>query len=110
MLCHSVRSCHSPLLSLKRSLVARLNLATAVPLGVNLTSGSLPRFPRRMTLLTLFMRSVPSFFRLALRLGLSNRGIRLSPIIRLGFLPLYAAPDDLSKQNSDPGPINLVEH
>src|SRR5205807_7405790 len=54
MLCHSVRSCHSPPLSLKRSLVARLNLATAVPLGVYLTSGSLPRLPTRITLLTLF--------------------------------------------------------
>src|SRR5436309_9203591 len=54
MLCHSVRSCHSPALSLKRSLVAMLNLATAVPLGVYLTSGSFPRFPTRITLLTLF--------------------------------------------------------
>src|SRR5215472_14057755 len=54
MLCHSVRSCHSPDLSLYRSLVARLNLATGTPLGVYLTSGSLPRFPTRITLLTLF--------------------------------------------------------
>src|SRR5882724_4812256 len=54
MLCHSVRSCHSPALSLKRSLVAMLNFATGTPLGVYLTSGSLPRFPTRMTLLTLF--------------------------------------------------------
>src|SRR5215472_8802402 len=54
MLCHSVRSCHSPALSLYRSLVARLNLATGTPLGVNLTSGSLPRFPTRITLFTLF--------------------------------------------------------
>src|SRR5207302_3335589 len=55
MLCHSVRSCHSPALSLNRSLVAMLNLATGVPLGVYLTSGSLPRFPTRITLLTLFI-------------------------------------------------------
>src|SRR5215472_3847983 len=54
MLCHSVRSCHSPALSLYRSLVARLNLATGTPLGVYLTSGSLPRFPTRITLFTLF--------------------------------------------------------
>src|ERR1700704_7058072 len=53
-LCHSVRSCHSPLLSLKRSLVASVILATGVPLGVYLTSGSLPRLPMRITLLTLF--------------------------------------------------------
>src|SRR5882724_10084818 len=54
MLCHSARSCHSPALSLKRSLVARLNFATGTPLGVYLTSGSLPRFPTRITLFTLF--------------------------------------------------------
>src|SRR6185312_14203144 len=54
ILCHSVRSCHSPPLSLYRSLVARLNLATGTPLGVNLTSGSFPRFPTRITLFTLF--------------------------------------------------------
>src|SRR5207245_5498965 len=54
MLCHSVRSFHSPLcLSLKLSLVAMLNLATAVPCGVYFNSGSLPRVPIRMTLLTL---------------------------------------------------------
>src|SRR5215470_12881953 len=57
-LCHSVRSCHSPDLSLKRSLVAMVILATGVPCGVYLTSGSLPRFPIRMTLLTLFMTSI----------------------------------------------------
>ena len=34
MLCHSVCSCFSPVLSLKLSSVARLNLATGVPLGV----------------------------------------------------------------------------
>src|SRR6266851_381957 len=54
MLCHSVRSCQLPSLSLKRSLVARVNLATGVPCGVYFTSGSLPRLPTRMTLLTLF--------------------------------------------------------
>src|SRR5438105_12194844 len=54
MLCHSVRSCHWPSLSLKRSFVAIENFATAMPLGVYFTSGSLPRLPMRITLLTLF--------------------------------------------------------
>src|ERR1700742_1873346 len=53
-LCHSVRSCHSPALSLNRSEVARVRFATGRPLGKNLTSGALPTLPRRMTLLTLF--------------------------------------------------------
>src|SRR5580765_3012925 len=53
MLCHSVRSCHSSLRSLYFSFVARLNLATGVPLGVYFTSGSLPTFPTRITLFTL---------------------------------------------------------
>src|SRR5437763_13640329 len=57
-LCHSVRSCHSPPLSLKRSFVARVSFATAAPLGVYFTSGSFPKFPRRITLLTLFMISL----------------------------------------------------
>src|ERR1700732_4344803 len=62
MLCHSVRSCHWPSLSLKRSLVASVNLATGMPPWVYFTSGSLPRFPIRMTLLTLFpaMSAAPS--------------------------------------------------
>src|SRR5580704_14310883 len=62
MLCHSVRSCQLPSLSLKRSLVASENLATGMPPGVYFTSGSLPRFPIRMTLLTLFpaMSAAPS--------------------------------------------------
>src|ERR1700693_5981194 len=60
-LCHSVRSCHSPPLSLNRSLVARVSFATGVPLGVYFTSGSLPRFPIRITLLTLLgMSAAPS--------------------------------------------------
>src|SRR6476469_7405491 len=53
MLCHSVRSCHSSLRSLYFSLVARLILATGVPLGEYFTSGSLPTFPTRITLFTL---------------------------------------------------------
>src|SRR5258708_38025259 len=54
MLCHSVRSCHSSFRSLNLSLVARLKVATGVPLCEYLTSGSLPTFPTRMTLFTLF--------------------------------------------------------
>src|SRR5436853_6801429 len=62
MLCHSVRSFPSPLcLSLKLSLVAMLNLVTAVPCGVYLSSGSLPSVPIRMTLLTLFAMVGGSF-------------------------------------------------
>src|ERR1700675_1929877 len=59
-LCHSVRSCHWPSLPLKRSFVANVIFATGVPCGVNFTSGSLPRFPIRMTLFTLFMVLAPS--------------------------------------------------
>lgn len=40
-LCHSVRSCHSPELSLNFSVVARLNLAKATPLGALLHLGVL---------------------------------------------------------------------
>src|SRR6185437_10672362 len=61
MLCHSVRSCHSSLRSLNRSLVARLSLATGVPLGVYFTSGSCPTLPTSITLFTLFgMRAPPN--------------------------------------------------
>ena len=59
MLCHSVLSCHSPLLFLKRSLVARLNFPTGIPLGVYLTSGSAPTFPTRITLFMLFGMFAP---------------------------------------------------
>src|SRR4051794_3897687 len=52
MLCHSVRSCLSPFLSVKRSSVASENFATLVPLGIERISGSLPRRPTRMTLFT----------------------------------------------------------
>src|SRR5208282_1626466 len=53
-LCHSVLSCHWPSLPLNLEFVARVIFATGVPCGVNLTSGSLPRCPIRMTLFTLF--------------------------------------------------------
>src|SRR5260370_4718874 len=54
MLWQSVTSFHSPdWASLVRRHVARENLDTEIPLGVNLVSASLPRFPSRMTLLTL---------------------------------------------------------
>src|SRR5580704_4719683 len=53
-LCQSVMSFHSPLCwSLVRRAVASENLETEMPLGVNLVSASLPRFPSRRTLLTL---------------------------------------------------------
>src|SRR5215469_11617366 len=55
MLCHSLRSWNLPLLSLHRSLVARLNLPTGIPLAVYLTSGSFPTKPTRMTLFTFFI-------------------------------------------------------
>src|SRR6267142_1618199 len=51
--CHSVRSCFWPALSVQASLVATVKFATACPLGVYRTSGSRPRLPTRMTLLTL---------------------------------------------------------
>src|SRR5690606_29112590 len=51
--CHSVRSCICPLcLSFQLSDVARVTLVTAPPLGIKRVSGSLPRLPIRMTLLT----------------------------------------------------------
>src|SRR4029079_17757511 len=49
--CHSVRSC-LPLLVIHTSLVARGNRQHALPLGVNRTSGFLPRLPTRNTLFT----------------------------------------------------------
>src|SRR3989441_7010534 len=50
--CHSVRSCFWPDLSVHASFVATVKFATACPLGVYRTSGSRPRLPTRMTLLT----------------------------------------------------------
>src|SRR3974377_118963 len=52
MLCHSVRSCQLPSLSLARAVVASEKVAMVMPLGVDFTSGSLPRLPIRVTLLT----------------------------------------------------------
>src|SRR5882672_10387307 len=60
MLCHSVSSCLLPVLSRQRRLVARVKLATGCPDGVDRTSGSRPRLPIRMTLLT--MRRFSSAF------------------------------------------------
>src|SRR5262249_47313151 len=50
--CHSVRSCFWPLLSVQDSLVAMRKFATAWPPGVNRTSGSAPRLPIKIALLT----------------------------------------------------------
>src|SRR5271154_3661021 len=52
ILCHSVRFWRSPLRSLKVSSVATEKLATAWPPEVKRVSGSRPRRPTRMTLLT----------------------------------------------------------
>src|SRR5215470_3870229 len=57
MSCHSVRSCRAPELSFHVVVVATENRASDVPCGVVRISGSLPRFPIRMTLLTLAMCS-----------------------------------------------------
>src|ERR1051326_8129534 len=54
MLCHSVRSCFSPFLSVNRSSVATVNFVTVWPPGVERTSGSFPSRPTRMTLLIMF--------------------------------------------------------
>src|SRR5664280_3524086 len=56
MLCHSVCSCRWPFLSLRFSLVASENFATARPLGVCRSSMSRPIFPIRIALLTLIVR------------------------------------------------------
>src|SRR5450755_88240 len=80
-LCHSVLSCQLPSLSLKRSLVASVKRAIAMPLGVYFTSGSLPRLPRRMTLLTLFAMRNSSCLRCGMCCELqriSESGWRLS--------------------------------
>ena len=52
MRCHSVRFWRSPARSLKVSSVASVKLATACPPDVYLVSGSRPRRPTRMALLT----------------------------------------------------------
>jgi hypothetical protein len=52
MLCHSVRSCRVPLLSVHDSLVAMLKLQTGSPLGVCFNSGSRPRLPMSIALFT----------------------------------------------------------
>src|SRR5436190_19574580 len=61
MSCHSVRSCFSPLLSVKRSSVAMLNFTTLVPPGVERISGSFPRRPTRITLLIMVRFSKSNF-------------------------------------------------
>src|SRR4029077_18802372 len=74
MLCHSVRSWRLPSASFQTSEVAIGNRATAFPLLVKRTSGSLPKLPIRIALLTdmeasrVFNRAVeqPSAFERAL--------------------------------------------
>src|SRR5450631_1684571 len=60
MSCHSVRSCFAPEASFHAVVVASEKRASDVPCGVVRISGSFPRFPIRITLLTLAMCS-PSF-------------------------------------------------
>src|SRR5271154_337459 len=52
ILCHSVRFWRSPFLSLNVSSVATVKLVTALPPPVKRVSGSRPRRPTRITLLT----------------------------------------------------------
>src|SRR5262249_23693634 len=51
--CHSVACCFSPFAPTQVLDVARENLVTAFPFGVKRVSGSLPRFPIRITLFTI---------------------------------------------------------
>src|ERR1700735_5358648 len=60
MLCHSVRSCCAPeALSFQDSLVAIRMFVTVIPLGMERVSGSAPRLPTKMTLLTPRAMSTP---------------------------------------------------
>src|SRR5580765_2957596 len=56
--CHCVSSRFWPSLSVNRSVVARLTVATGVPPAVNRISASRPRLPTRMALLTLPIRRI----------------------------------------------------
>src|SRR5690606_1275485 len=58
--CHSVRSWVLPSRSLRTEVVASDRVQTAIPPCVYFTSGSLPRLPTRMTLLTPRARGCPS--------------------------------------------------
>src|SRR6187549_3357717 len=55
--CHSVFSCFEPDASFHDRLVAREKVATLLPPVVARTSGSLPRFPIRVTLFKLRLMS-----------------------------------------------------
>src|SRR6185503_13825074 len=57
--CHSVFSCFWPLASFHERLVASENVATRFPPVVDRTSGSLPRFPIRVTLFKLRLTLPP---------------------------------------------------
>src|SRR5690349_16534537 len=57
--CHSVFSCFDPDASFHDRLVASENVATRLPPVVDRTSGSLPRFPIRMTLFKLLLTLPP---------------------------------------------------
>src|ERR671932_2841719 len=57
--CHSVFSCRAPLASFQERLVASENVATRLPPVVERTSGSLPRFPIKLTLFRLRLTVPP---------------------------------------------------
>src|SRR5258705_9847413 len=57
--CHSVFSCFSPFAEFHVRLVASENVATRLPPVVDLTSGSLPRFPISITLFRLLLTVPP---------------------------------------------------
>src|SRR3954468_4982426 len=57
--CHSVFSCFSPFGEFHCRLVASENVATRLPPVVDLTSGSLPRFPISITLFRLLLTVPP---------------------------------------------------
>src|SRR3954454_18287258 len=57
--CHSVFSCFSPFGVVHCRLVASENVATRLPPVVDLTSGSLPRFPISITLFRLLLTVPP---------------------------------------------------
>src|SRR5271169_5351405 len=77
--CHSVRSLRSPeLRSRQLSEVARLRLAIRVPSLVERISGSRPRLPTRMTLLTLPAMGSP-----LVRIGVREGGVASYQVPRM---------------------------
>src|SRR6185503_15201538 len=71
--CHSVFSCFWPLASFHERLVASENVATLLPPVVDRTSGSLPRFPIRITLFKLRLTLPPGEMSLTRRDPMKDR-------------------------------------